>query len=207
MTYFPMGTIDASKFNSTKYPGVCKPMDNDTLQVVYDLQNQLNRLAKMKGAALIAVDGDIGPGTVALATKLGPWSHFASMMETAAPISTSSCTDVAQNADAIAAGAKSQADSLGAPEKVSGPAPAKPPTIITPSGQEVKGPAPAGASLLDSFKNLDTTTMLVLGGILVGGVVLLGFKPRGAASSSTKPSVRYRTRTRYIPRRRPRSRR
>jgi len=195
MTYFPMGAIDASKFNSTKYPGVCKPMDVATLQIVYDLQNQLNRLAKMIATDRqpIAVDGDIGPGTVSMATRLG--------LLTLKEQSEGGCMAVAQNADSLAATAKKHADELGAPVTVPSPSPSKPPTIITAAGLEIKGPPPSGASLLDSFKNLDTTTMLALGVVLAGGAFLLLSKPKGAAPS--KPRIRYRTRhrTRYITRR------
>ena len=79
MTYLPtMGDLaEPISFNNTKYPGVCKPTNGTTLQLVYDLQNQCNRIAKMKGGKIIAPDGDIGPATLAAARfaagYLGPW--------------------------------------------------------------------------------------------------------------------------------------
>lgn len=159
MTYLPsLGSIDASKFNCTKYPGVCKPMDFVTLDLVRDMQDQLNRIAKVKGLKLIAVDGDIGPGTVALAKATGPWM----MVDTSSPMG------IATGADALFEAAKKVADSLNAPAKVSPPIPPKAPSIITSTGLELKAPPRAGASMLDSVKNLGMPTLLLLGVGVVG---------------------------------------
>src|SRR5262245_29618696 len=110
MTYFPMGDGDPIAFNSTKYPGVCKPMNETTLQAVYSLQNAGNRVAKMKGGKLIARDGDIGPGTLAAARfaagYLGPTTLAAA---------TSSCTALGAVVVEFAAAVNTAADSMGAP--------------------------------------------------------------------------------------------
>jgi hypothetical protein len=162
MTYLPtMGDTDLYKFNCTKYPGICKPTDFGTLDIVRDMQNQINRIAKVKGLKLIAVDGDIGPGTVAAVAAINPFL---------APLSfsTSSNTAVVIHIVDIAIRAKAVADGLGAPEKVSAPIPAKAPAIIMPSGIEVKAPPMVGASMIDAVKNLGMPMLLLLGAAAVG---------------------------------------
>jgi hypothetical protein len=151
MTYLPtMGAADAvPSFNTTKYPGVCKPSNEPTLQLVYDLQNQLNRVAQAKGLTKIGVDGDIGPGTIKL---------FNAVLGTSA-----NCVTIGATIGAFTAQVTAIANELGAPAKVSGPIPAKAPTIVTATGLEVKGPPPAGSSLVDSVKNLGMPTLLALG--------------------------------------------
>jgi hypothetical protein len=190
MTYFPMGVIDAAKFNCTKYPGICKPMDFLTLDIVRDMQMQLNRIAKMKNLKMVAIDGDIGPGTMALAAKCdigiaagGPVSGFALI------------------ADVVRDTARAKADALGAPATVSGPVPAKAPTIINAAGVEIKAPPMVGASLVDSVKNLGMPTLLALGAAAIGAGYFL------TKGSKKKPGIRYRTRTRTRYIRRYRSRR
>lgn len=168
MTYFPMGTIDASNFNSTKYPGVCKPMNVDTLNQVVDMQQQLNRVAQQKGVAKIAPDGDIGPATVALVNKVKEI-----VLDLTTPSST--CSQVASNADLIANNARMFADTAGVPATVAAPAPPKPPSFITPAGGEISVPGAGGASasLLDG---MSTTTMILLGVAVVGAGYFLTTK-------------------------------
>lgn len=161
MTYFPMGEIDTAKFNSTKYPGTCKPMDFDTLNIVREMQSQINRIAKARGRTLIAVDGDVGPGTVAAVRAAS--GDLAPLQ-----FDTSSCMAVATRAIDIGIRAKTVADGLGVPAKVSAPIPPKAPSIVTITGAEIKAPPMVGASLLDSVKNLGMPTLLVLGAGLVG---------------------------------------
>lgn len=161
MTYFPMGEIDTAKFNSTKYPGTCKPMDFDTLNIVREMQGQLNRLAKARGRTLIAVDGDVGPGTVAaVRAAAGDLSPL--------QFDTSSCMAVATRSLDIGMRAKTVADGLGAPAKVPSPIPPKAPSIVTITGAEIKAPPMAGASLIDSVKNLGMPMLLLLGVGVVG---------------------------------------
>lgn len=163
MTYLPtMGdTAEPITFNSTKYPGICKPSNPTTLHAVYDLQNQCNRIAKMKGGKIIAQDGDIGPGTLAAA-------RFAEGFLGPVPKSTASCTDLGANIIAFTAALTAKADALGAPAKVSAPVPARAPTLVMPSGLEIKGGPPIGASALDSIKNLGMPMLLVLGAAAIG---------------------------------------
>lgn len=152
-------------FNSTKVPGVCKPMDFKTLAVFEDLQSQLNRVAHAKGLPKIAVDGDIGTGTTGLMVKVGMASAGIT------------CTAVAVAAGAFAAQAKQLADQLGAPAKVSGPPPIKPPSILDPNTL-LEIPAPSGG-IAASFANLSTAgklaAVVALGGI---GYFLIGSKKK-----------------------------
>jgi hypothetical protein len=166
MTYLPtMGDTETIAFNSTKYPGICKPSNQTTLQAVYDLQNQCNRIAKMKGGKIIAQDGDIGPGTLSAARfaagYLGP-------LATRLAFSTSNCTDLGANIVAFTDAVRASADALGAPAKVDAPVPARAPMLVMPSGLEVKGGPPIGASALDSIKNLGMPTLIALGVAAVG---------------------------------------
>lgn len=156
--YLPaMGAIDASKFNCTKYPGICKPMDFATLDIVREMQQQLNRIAKVKGLPLIAVTGDIGPNTLALAIRAD-----------IGIASTATASGISMIADSIRDGARAKADALGAPASVSAPIPPKAPTIVTPNGTEIKAPPMVGASLLDSVKNLGMPTLAVLAAAMLG---------------------------------------
>jgi len=182
--YFPMGADDAPNFNSTKYPGVCKPTNQATLELVYELQRQLNRIAQMKGLTKIAVDGDIGPGTVRLFNQ--------------AIGGSASCQTIASQVSTFTAQLNALAVSLNAPAKVSSPAPAKPPTYVNATtGLEVVAPKGMAASLSDSI-GLSTPMLLLLGIAAIGAGYYLTRKP-----GASKPSVRYRTRhrTRYVTRR------
>lgn len=148
---------DPLVFNSTKYPGTCKPSNKSTLDVFRELQRQLNRVAQLRGLGKIAVDGDIGPGTVSLANKaLG------------AP---ANCTTIAASADGYANQAKIMADNGGAPATVASPVPIRPSTIVNAvTGVEVIAPrAGIGGSVVDAWKNL-TPVGKVAGLAIAGGL-------------------------------------
>lgn len=147
--------ITASDFNSTRVPGTCKPTNFPTLEKFKELQRQLNRVAKVKKLSPIAVDGDIGPGTVSLFNKVVGASV--------------NCSALAVIAEAQAQMFKTLADQAGAPANVATPKPASTPSIVAPTGALV--PQPASASMLDSFKSigLSNTHLMVLAG--VGGLI------------------------------------
>jgi hypothetical protein len=170
MTYFPMGDISTSDFNSTKYPGVCKPSNFATLAVFKELQYQLNRLAQGLNMPKIAVDGDIGPGTIKLVSAIGAQRLL---------VDASTCVSIATKADTLTSVAKQQATALGVPDKISAPSPPQTPSIITPAGAIV--PQPAAASLSDAFRNMGTPTLIALGvGVVaVGYVVAKDMKKKG----------------------------
>ena len=152
------------KFNSTKYPGTCKPSDFGTLSLFKALQEQLNRVAQVNGIAKIAVDGDVGPGTLGLMAKLG------------LAASGTPCTSVAAYVVTFTATTKALADTLQAPAKVSGPAPIKAPTIVTAGNLEI--PAPPGAGIIGSIQNMGTPAIIAAVGIAGGIGYMLFFKKK-----------------------------
>jgi hypothetical protein len=155
-------------FNSTKYPGICKPSDTRTLAAFKELQSQLNRLAKGKGLSdRISVDGDIGPGTSNLMVKTG--------MST----STMACTAIAVAATAFAAQAKQLADQLKAPASVAGPLPVRAPTLVSSVGLEIPAPATGiGAGVFNAFTGMSTPMKVAAVGILAG-IGYFAFKKKG----------------------------
>ena len=173
MSYLPMGDIASSEFNSSKYPGVCKPSTVAALGTFKRLQTQLNRVAAAKGIATIAIDGDIGPGTLGIfgkvQTQLIAYATANMDLSAAAKIATalpSSCASVAMMADVIANIADSYADELKAPANPPAPKPIKPPMLVSSTGIEM--PPPAGAELLTAWTSASTTTKLAAVGVLAG---------------------------------------
>src|SRR5262245_6418938 len=150
MGYISMGDVATDSFNSTKYPGVCKPSTVATLAVFKRLQAQLNRVASVKGIATIAVDGDVGAGTVGLYASLK--SALISYASSSKDISFAfagvaqltaaggSCTSIASVADVIADVADAYADSLGASASPPAPKPIAPPTLVSKTGVETAPP-------------------------------------------------------------------
>lgn len=172
MSYLPMGDIASTEFNSTKYPGIVKPSTASTLVMFKKMQSQLDRIAAVKGIAPIAVDGDVGPGTVSLfgAVKADIAAYAMFLQDIAASTKialATSAVQIATIADVIADEAENYADSLNAPSNPPKPAPSKPSTLVLSTGQEV--PAPMSANILEAWSNLGTTGQLValaaLGGV------------------------------------------
>ena len=162
MTYFPakatMGSIKAASFNDTRFPGIAYATNPATHGLFTDMQRQLNRVAyARKLSTRIAEDGKIGSDTLALAKAVGP------MM-----VDYSSVHNLATMADVVRDGAKSEADGAGVPAKVPSPIPSAPPKLIMPNGSLVNAPPIAGASLIDSVKNLGMPTLLLLGVAAIG---------------------------------------
>lgn len=185
--YLPMGDLDPSDWNSTKYPGVCKPTNFEALAKFKELQVQLNRVAHAKKVAKVVVDGDIGPGTVRLAvalaaavapdlsvTSIGILAMFLRSQLAAA----TSCSAIAARADVIAKAAENYANGLQVPAKVSQPAPARPSTIVTPSG-EVTAPSQYQGSASSGIGEI-TAGQKVFAGLALGGLVFYLAKNRKA---------------------------
>jgi hypothetical protein len=172
MTYLPtMGSIDPINFNDTLKPSIAFARNPVTHALYILLQVQLNRAAyARKMPTRIPADGMIGERTRALAKEIG----FSN---------TDSIRSVASHADSIAVGAKAIADSANAPQTVPAPKPPSPPMMIDPKTETLVA-APA-ASIMDSFKNMSTTTMVALGVAAVGVGFLLTRK-----KGSTKPRSR-----------------
>lgn len=145
--------------------GNCKPTNFETLAKFKELQTQLNRAAHAKGLPKIAVDGDIGPGTLALMAKLGVSA-------------ATSCATVAPIAEALAVQMRETADNAGVPTKVSSPAPPVAPSIVNATTGAIT-PQPTSASIMDAFNRMGTTELIIAAAVLGGGAYfLLGKKKR-----------------------------
>jgi hypothetical protein len=150
--------------------GVCRPINKPALYAVQEFQSQLNRVAQVKGFPKTAVDGDVGPGTVALFQKVQAVAGAGTIMGDA-----SSCMGVAPDVDVIGEMIRQYADSIGAPAKVSPPLTSlgKTPTIFNPkTNQNVKVAARPGAGGLELFAGLGPLEKLALLGAF-GGIAYL----------------------------------
>lgn len=158
------GGLTPSDFNSTRFPGVCKPTNQRALDKIMEYQRQMNRLAHSKGFAKIAVDGDVGPATLQLLAKVSPAN------------AGQTCLNAAISADMMTPVFKAQADAAGVSATVAGPRPASVPTYITPSGV-IKPSATAGAagSLIDTVNQMSTGQKM-LAAALLGGIGYFGYK-------------------------------
>jgi len=187
------GSVSASDFNCTKVPGVCRPMNVPALNAVQALQMALDRVADVKGFSKIAVDGDIGPATVALLNQVAATSSSAPVSGGAVP-SAPSPLALASMLDTVTTQANTYATGIGAPGTVSTPAAGKPATLATRSGQTMKAPAPNQAAAGGNLGALGTslsTTSLMIGGGLIAAFMFLG-KPKGARLSSKRRTTRRR---------------
>lgn len=163
MAYLGMGDIAASDFVNRS--GNCKPTNFETLTKFKALQLQLNRVAQVKGLPKIAIDGDIGPGTLKLLASVTGGSV------------ASSCATIAPVVEALTAQVEAIANTAGAPAKVSSPAPAVTPSIVNATTGAIT-PQPASASMMDVFSRMSTTEMLIAAAALGGGAFLLLGKKR-----------------------------
>lgn len=163
MTYLPVGADDETVplYNASKIPGIAYARNKATERLFYDLQRQINRVAYAKKLPLMIEDSLIGADTVrAIKATLGK---------------SSSVEDAAQNAEFYRDAARAGAFAMSAPEKPPGvivrapraslpPAAASAATDLAPPGP----PPGAGASILDSLKNMTPTTMALLAVAAVG---------------------------------------
>ncbi len=152
-------------------PGTCKPMNWIAYGYVTNLQNQLNRVATVKGLSKIGVDGQIGPGTLGLLKKVK--ALFPTVMG-----DPSSCLYTSADADVIGDQVKDVADSLNAPTAVA-PASSKAATIVTKSGLVVTPPGMPAASIMGAFNGITPMQGIALAGIAGGIGYLLLKKKKG----------------------------
>lgn len=157
--------------------GVCKPMNNEVLGVFQHIQGLINQLLGKRGLPLIAVDGRIGPATVAALGKVG----FA-----LAP--GASCDSVA-----IAAGTVDSVLSAQVRDEGASGYPTRPTTQISPPTVAGPGGIPrhpsdtkiAASAMLDKiFGGMGDNTKIIVGGaVLLGGIFLYKkYRRRGAAA-------------------------
>lgn len=149
--------------------GICKPTGSASLELFKDLQRQMNRCLDAMGSAKIAVDGAIGPGTLAAlqaisnapsagAYGLGSSSGFV--------VNTNDCTSVSNQVLSITTKLSQLADYMGAAASVSSPSPASTPTTVNPV-TGVETPQPLTASVMDTLNNMSTTEKLGVAGLAV----------------------------------------
>ena len=185
MGYVGMGDLASSEFNSTKYPGICKPSTVSALATFKRLQTQLNRCASVKGIATIAIDGDIGPGTMSmfgkLQTSLITYATKEQNLAGAVKVGTvrpASCASLAMVSDVVGDIADDYANSMRAPEKPPSPPATRPPVLVMPDGSE-KAP-PAGADLLTAWESASTPVKVAMVAALGGiGYYLYKSSKRG----------------------------
>lgn len=157
--------ITLADINSTKYPGICKPANKPTLEKFFELQRQLNRYSAAKGLPdRVGIDGDIGPGVVALVAKTTGTSP--------------ACTEIALQCVERTISMKAFADAKGIATKASAPVSMKVPTIVSPSG--VESMVPAGFMAQFFGRSLSSTESVALVGLAGGiGYLLLTKKRKG----------------------------
>ena len=144
----------------TTVGGVCKAQNFPALAMVEEFQSQMNRVARVKGFTAIAVDGAVGPATLALFRLVQAASSGSVQGD------PSSCMGVAPDVDVLGAQIKTLADSLGAPAQVDPPLSLKAPTIVTKSGKIL---VPPNAGIAGSLATMSSMEKLALVG-LVGGI-------------------------------------
>jgi hypothetical protein len=168
MPYFPVGDDSTGlAFNATRFPGIAYATNKATEALYYDLQRQLNRVIYASPGirghknSMMIEDSLIGADTVrAISMVLDKTVSF---------------KDAAQNAATYRDAARAAAFAMLAPEKPPGVI-RRPPRASLPPGAaaaatDLSPPGPgsgAGASIIDSFKNMDTTTMIALAAVAVG---------------------------------------
>ena len=164
--------------------GVCYATTSDFLASLKTLQRQLNRVATAKGIALIAVDGSVGPLTLALMNTVAGYGAYKAM----ANPDTSTCDAVCTSAFAFIAATQAFADSLGAPDSVASPS-GSPQVWNNATGTLVK--QPIAADLADTWGNLSSTNKMIVGAAAVG----LGYwaLKQGKAARRRSSSVRTRS--------------
>lgn len=162
-------SITTSDF--TQAGGICKAANITALNYVKELQRQLNRVAQVKGFAKVGVDGEVGPGTLSLFTKVQTAAGTGAGAILGTP---SSCMGVAPDADVLSAQVAAYANSIGAPAIASAAFTGHAPTIVRPNGQEV-----AAAGLFDTFDRLPALEKFAVLGVFGGiGYMLMAGKRR-----------------------------
>lgn len=146
--------------------GVCKATDDGALAQFKELQRQMNRVLDYVSSPKIAVDGAIGPGTLAALRVIATTPSAGAYSLSSSSVNMNDCTAIAAQALVLSARMSSLADFVGAPSSVSSPSPTSTPTTVNPvTGIETpQGPV---ASASDFLGNMSTTEKLGVAGIAV----------------------------------------
>jgi len=184
MLYQAMGAVSASDF--VKRGSVCKPANYSTQATFREMQAQLNRCAQAFGVPKIAVDGDIGTGTLTLLSRLASKMSDTNAMEVAlANEASNDCSTVASRAETVLFFAKTVANGKGAPATVasgggsssggsSGNTGIVPPPIT--GGTSLPGAGGGIAASLSAMSTIEKAGLAV--GALALGMALFGKKKR-----------------------------
>lgn len=165
------GGTSTSASDFTNVGGVCKPQNFPALTASRELQNQLNRVAQMKGFSKISSDGAIGPSTLMLFRQVQSVSAGGVMGD------ASACTGIAPDVDVLSVQVKAVADSLGAPATVSGPLFSNPPSILTKSGKTIVPPDAGILGMLSQLSGVEKVAIVGLAGG-IGYLLMTGAKKR-----------------------------
>lgn len=190
-----MGSEDQTHWCSTSNPqgsckplsGVCKPMDSDTLAKFKELQNQLNRVAKVSGWSLIDVDGRLGSKTVALYNKAQGGNLVGCDMLASITVSGTSIATI-----------KMIADQMNAPAVVKAPITSRPSYVDPKTGKIAD---PPGLAITDTLFGLVSSPF---GIVIAAGLGFVAWKlyksPTGGGAR--RPAPRRRARRQRVVRRR-----
>lgn len=146
--------------------GVCKATDDGALAQFKELQRQANRVLDAMGTAKIAVDGAIGPGTMAALRTISTAPSAGAYSLAANNINLNDCTAVSAQALVVTMRLSQLGDFMGASSAVSSPSPASTPTTVNPV-TGVETPQGLTASAGDFLGNMSTTEKLGLAGLAV----------------------------------------
>lgn len=164
------GGTSTSASDFTTVAGICKPQNFPALNATRVLQQQLNRVAQVKGLGKTAVDGAVGPGTLALFRQVQSVAAGSVMGD------PTTCMGIAPDVDVLAAQVKDLADTLGAPATVSGPIGITVPTIVTKSNKVLVPPDAGIAASLASMSSIEKVALLGVAGAI--GYLLLNKRKR-----------------------------
>lgn len=155
--------------------GIAVPMNATTLEVFKGLQRQLNRVLKLKGKALLSVDGRLGPAVV----KAIEFSRTLGSVTNVLLRAILTVDDAAEHASNVSLAIQGLANSLSAPAAVNDPTPTSPPSLPGPNGSVLHPPADQMA-LAATTGGLSLSNPLVLGAAGVALLLLFGGKKKPA---------------------------
>jgi hypothetical protein len=175
--------------------GVCYATNDDFLALIKNMQRQLNRVATAAKVATIAVDGAVGPLTIALVATVSKLAGMSSLA--AANVLGSTCDAICTNIASITGNCMTYADTNMVSSSVSSPSPATTPQIYNPVTASLQ-PQGLADSASDMWSNLSTPMQIGVIGAAVVAAYFISQDNKTASSSSSRKSARTaRTSRRY----------
>ncbi len=180
--------------------GIAKPMTNEALAAFKELQNQLNRVAQVKGWSKTPVDGRIGPLTIALYNKVAGAKGFT-------PARDHNHLAAGAWTGAAAKWVSDFASSMGAPAYVKPPV--WPPSIATkPSASGGMPVDPPASGVMDAVFAMGPIGLIAIGGVgFLGYKMYMGGKPKGGKYPTRRARRDSQRRIRRLPLKAARARR